>query len=132
LEMGESIRIAELARRLIELSGLIPDKDISIRFTGLRPGEKEYEEVMTEDENVVKTAHDRIWVLKKNHAGPRPPVVDLKRVEALVTANDGEGLRRLAMEYVPENHLEQRSVTGATANLAAPPQASLTSTPEKS
>jgi FlaA1/EpsC-like NDP-sugar epimerase len=108
LEMGEAIRIVDLARRLIELSGLLPDKDIRIEFVGLRPGEKEYEEVMTEDENVVRTAHEKIWVLKKN--GERPTMgttdrIDLARIESLVTAGDEAGLRSLAIEYVPENHL---------------------------
>jgi FlaA1/EpsC-like NDP-sugar epimerase len=64
LEMGELIKVCDLARRLIKLSGLIPDKDIKIEYTGLRPGEKEYEEVMTDDEDVVRTSIDKIWVMK--------------------------------------------------------------------
>jgi len=103
LEMGQSIRIVDLARRLIELSGLIPDKDIPIRFIGLRPGEKEYEEVMTDDENVVRTAHDRIWVMKKTTPETLPPPIDLAVVEKYVQANDTGALRRLAAELVPEN-----------------------------
>lgn len=107
LEMGEAVRIADLARRLIELSGLVPDQDIRIEFTGLRPGEKEYEEVMTSDENVTRTAYDKIWVLRKNQTPPPKPSPaekgELERVEAMVAANDEAGLRELARRYVPEN-----------------------------
>lgn len=103
LEMGEEIKIIDLARRLIELSGLVPDRDIRIEITGLRPGEKEFEEVMTEDENVVKTALDKVWVMKKN-TGSQPLVhVDLQGISKLVEAGDSERLRALAKELVPEN-----------------------------
>ncbi len=107
LEMGKAIRIVDLAKRLIELSGLIPEKDIEIRFTGLRPGEKEYEEVMTEDENVVPTSHEKIWVFKKDKCNniASLPKVDLDRIQSLVEHNDCKSLRALAREYVPENHL---------------------------
>ena len=103
LEMGEEIKIVDLARRLIELSGLIPDKDIKIEMTGLRPGEKEYEEVITEDEDVVKTAYDKIWVMTKNAAQPLLPTVNLQEVEKLVLSADSQGLRSLAARCVPEN-----------------------------
>lgn len=102
LEMGECVKIVDLARRMIELSGLRPDKDIKIKFTGIRPGEKEYEELITEDENVEKSAYDKIMVLKKS--GPSSAaVVDTGKILALIASNDNEGLRLLAKEYVPEN-----------------------------
>lgn len=104
LEMGNSIRIADLANRLIELSGLVPEKDIAIQFIGLRPGEKEYEEVMTEDENVVRTSCEKIWVLTKNHDPDSLPSVDLDRIEKHILANDTAALRSIAREYVPENN----------------------------
>ena len=103
LEMGEDIKIIDLARRLIELSGLIPDEDIKIEVTGLRPGEKEYEEVITEDENVVKTAYEKIWVMTKDKdAEPLTPV-DLLEVETLVSQSNTDGLRAYAARCVPEN-----------------------------
>ncbi|MFW5500389.1 MULTISPECIES: polysaccharide biosynthesis protein [unclassified Maridesulfovibrio] len=64
LEMGEPIKIADMARDLIRLSGKEPDKDIEIIFTGLREGEKLYEELITEGEGIVRTEHDKIMVLK--------------------------------------------------------------------
>ena len=64
LEMGESVKIAEMARDLIRLYGLEPDEDIEIRYTGLRQGEKLYEELITDGEGIVPTRHDKIMVLK--------------------------------------------------------------------
>ena len=64
LEMGTSVKIVDMARDLIRLSGKDPDKDIEIAFTGLRQGEKLYEELITEGEDVVPTDHKKIMVLK--------------------------------------------------------------------
>jgi FlaA1/EpsC-like NDP-sugar epimerase len=62
LDMGEPIKIVDLARDMITLSGLEPDKDIKIVFTGLRPGEKMYEELLTEGEEITSTLHEKIKV----------------------------------------------------------------------
>ena len=61
-DMGESVKIDTLARRMITLAGFKPDKDIKIEYTGLRPGEKLYEEVLSNKENTDPTSHDRIRV----------------------------------------------------------------------
>ena len=61
LDMGEPIKIVDLAKNLITLSGLTPDKDIKIAFTGLRPGEKLYEELFEEDEKIKETPHRKIF-----------------------------------------------------------------------
>jgi len=63
-DMGESVKIVDLARRMIELSGFVPDKDIKIVYSGLRPGEKLYEEVLANAENTLPTTHDRILKAK--------------------------------------------------------------------
>lgn len=63
-DMGESVRIVTLAERMIHLAGLEVGKDIKIEFTGLRPGEKLYEEVLATKENTIPTSHDRIFVAK--------------------------------------------------------------------
>ena len=64
LEMGTPVKIADMARDLIRLSGKEPDRDIQIQFVNLRPGEKLYEELITSGEGIVATAHEKILVLK--------------------------------------------------------------------
>lgn len=62
LDMGEPVKIYDLAVSLIKLSGYVPDQDIEIKVTGLRPGEKLYEELLMGEEGLEKTAHDKIFV----------------------------------------------------------------------
>ena len=62
LDMGEPVKIADLAKNLIKLSGFIPDKDIRIEYTGLRPGEKLYEELLMKEEGLKETNNNRIFV----------------------------------------------------------------------
>jgi FlaA1/EpsC-like NDP-sugar epimerase len=64
LDMGEQIRILDLARNMIRLAGRIPDEEIEIRFTGLRPGEKLFEEICTDGENMLPTFHEKIKIFK--------------------------------------------------------------------
>ena len=63
-DMGESVKIADLAKRMIKLAGLKVGEDIEIEYTGLRPGEKLYEEVLADSENTEPTSHDRIRIAK--------------------------------------------------------------------
>lgn len=63
-DMGKPVKIAELAKKMIRLSGFTPDVDIKIRFTGLRPGEKLYEELLNNSENTVATYHEKILIAK--------------------------------------------------------------------
>ncbi|MEQ1795773.1 MAG: polysaccharide biosynthesis protein, partial [Nitrospira sp.] len=84
LDMGEQIRIVDLARNMIVLSGLVPGKDVEIVFTGIRPGEKLYEELFDESEQVESTAHEKI----NRAVGPFPfadlePWLDLLDVNLL-------------------------------------------------
>jgi FlaA1/EpsC-like NDP-sugar epimerase len=95
LEMGEAVKIDEMARRMIELSGLVPDVDIPVVYTGLKPGEKEYEELLTDDEDVVRTDLDRIWVVKKNEGEELAPV-DVGHILELIDEGDEKALRAYA------------------------------------
>jgi FlaA1/EpsC-like NDP-sugar epimerase len=86
LDMGEPVRVLDLVKDLIRLSGLEPDVDIPIVFTGVRPGEKLTEELMTEDERQGRTEHDKIFV-----ATPHP--VSRERLDATVDALQAAALR---------------------------------------
>ena len=65
LEMGQPVKIVDLAKRMIQLAGYVPDQDIEIQFTGIRPGEKLQEELINPDEKVVPTFHKKIKILNK-------------------------------------------------------------------
>jgi FlaA1/EpsC-like NDP-sugar epimerase len=67
-DMGDSVKIIDLARKMIQLSGLEEGKDIEIRITGLRPGEKLFEELLTEEENTIPTHHPKILKAKVRSA----------------------------------------------------------------
>lgn len=71
LDMGEPVKILDLARELIRFQGLEPDRDIPIVFTGTRPGEKLYEELLTAEEGTDVTSHQRVFVANKNDIGAR-------------------------------------------------------------
>ncbi len=107
LEMGEPVRIVDLARNMIRLSGFEPDEDIAIVFTGLRPGEKMTEELVAEEEAIATTYHDRINVLRRNGTPPRPETW-LPEVERCLAAADARAavrlLRRLVPGYRPGAH----------------------------
>ncbi|MFN7923987.1 MAG: nucleoside-diphosphate sugar epimerase/dehydratase [Bryobacteraceae bacterium] len=102
LDMGEPVRIVDLAKNMIRLSGHEPDVDIEIRYTGLRPGEKLFEELISEGENIMPTYHEKIRIF----GSPRlsRPEVDrwLDRVENAVVVNDERELMRLLRDMVPE------------------------------
>jgi FlaA1/EpsC-like NDP-sugar epimerase len=70
LDMGEPVRIVDLARNMIRLAGLVPDEDIELRFTGLRPGEKLFEELQMEGEDMLPTYHEKIKIFRSE--GPSP------------------------------------------------------------
>jgi len=87
LDMGESVKIVDLAKDLITLSGLEPDEDVEIKFTGIRPGEKLYEELLTAEEGTVATKHDKIFSAKSQTL---PEDLD-ERLEALFeSAHEGD------------------------------------------
>lgn len=102
LEMGEPISIVSLARDLIKLSGFKPDEDIQIAFSGVRPGEKLYEEINLSEENATKTKHPRIWI-GKSHTSDQKSLA--KKIDALVaqtTSTGSEDLRAALAKQVPE------------------------------
>ncbi len=102
LEMGQPVRIVDLARNLIRLSGLEPDQDIRIIYTGLRPGEKLFEELMLEGEGVKPTSHPKIRVLDGGPASIGQVRLWLEELSALVEAKNVYGLVQTFQRIVPE------------------------------
>jgi len=104
LEMGQPLKIVDVARQLIELSGLRPDVDIEIRITGLRPGEKLVEELQCEGEQYRPTTHPRVFrFVAAQPAADRTEAL-LAQVRALLPLERGackQGIRELVPEYVP-------------------------------
>ena len=101
-DMGASVKIDHLARRMIELAGFVPDKDIKIEYTGLRPGEKLYEEVLSNAENTLPTSHDRIRIAKVRDYDYNEARDYAVRLEELARKVDIPAMVRLMKEVVPE------------------------------
>lgn len=102
LDMGEQIRVVDLARNMIVLSGLVPDRDIHIAYTGLRPGEKLYEELFEESEQVEPTEHNKIRrVVKTSRLGSDRVTRSLRDIEETLNHGDDEELTRRLGEIVP-------------------------------
>ncbi len=90
LDMGEPVKIIDLARNLIKLSGFEPDADIPIKVTGLRPGEKLYEELLMEEEGLTATKHNKIFVGKPFFTDIRLLQRELEILRELLLKNSGE------------------------------------------
>lgn len=112
LKMGTPIRIADMARDMIRLSGKVPDRDIEIVYTGLRPGEKLFEELIAHGEGIVATAHDQIMVLKRQDKREEPAALErhIRNQMARLVAEAGSfdairikmALKEIVPEYTPE------------------------------
>ncbi len=102
LDMGEPIKILDLARNLIRLSGLEPERDIPIVFTGLRPGEKLFEELRFDGEGLKPTAHEKIRVLDGGQADTGQVKEWLDGLAAVVASKHVHGLVTKLKEIVPE------------------------------
>ena len=101
-DMGESVKIVDLAKRMVKLAGLTLDEDIKIEFTGLRPGEKLYEEVLSNAENTEATEHDRIRVAKVREYNYDDAVKVADELESLARAVEIPTMVRLMKRTVPE------------------------------
>ena len=103
LDMGEPVKIDDMARNLIRLSGYVPDEDIKIVYTGLRPGEKLYEELLMDEEGITETENELIFIGK-------PIKMDdadfMKKLDLLDEASKGESdrIKEIVAEIVPTYH----------------------------
>lgn len=117
LKMGTPIRILDMARDIIQLSGFTPDEDIQIQIVGLRPGEKLHEELITEGEGILETEHDEILVLNStNGVSVRNLRRQVQFLVALAKRADGEGIKLALQQIVPEYQpqlAEMQKVNGA-------------------
>jgi FlaA1/EpsC-like NDP-sugar epimerase len=101
-DMGESVKIVNLAKKMITLSGLRVDRDIEIKYTGLRPGEKLYEELLNNDENSLPTHHPKILIAKVNT--PTYAFMEIQVAEMLQLLADGGNNELVAKikQVIPE------------------------------
>lgn len=101
-DMGESVKIDDLARRMIQLAGYTPDEDIKIEYSGLRPGEKLYEEVLATNENTLPTNHSRIRIAKVREYEYNDALAAITSLEQLSRDVDIISMVRLMKQTVPE------------------------------
>lgn len=99
LDMGEPVKIDDLARDLIRLSGLKPDVDIEIKYTGLRPGEKLYEELLMAEEGLERTAHEKIFIGKQADMSFKEVIMYIKALENSLESD--EELKNCMAKLVP-------------------------------
>ena len=95
LDMGEPVKIYDMAKKLIKLSGLEPDVDIPIKVTGLRPGEKLYEEILMQEEGLTETKHDKIHIAKPCNVDIKMIINKLDKLQKLVDTNNNENLKEI-------------------------------------
>ena len=101
-DMGESVKIDDLARRMIRLAGFTPDVDIKVKYSGLRPGEKLYEEVLSNHENTLPTDHSRIRIAKVREYDYTEAAAAADELERLSREVEIDDMVKLMKDIVPE------------------------------
>lgn len=109
LDMGEPVKIRDLAENLIRLSGFVPGRDIEIKYTGLRPGEKLYEEILLDEEGITKTNSKKIYIGKPIQIDAQKLEENLAALYKAASNNDKLKIERLISEMVPTfNHADNK------------------------
>jgi FlaA1/EpsC-like NDP-sugar epimerase len=118
-DMGSPVKIADLAKKMIRLYGMIPNIDINITYSGLRPGEKLYEELLTDGENTIKTYHDKIMIAKVREVDFAEINTFFNQFSDFVSLNSEEAvlvakMKAIVPEYISNNsvfeHLDEAKV----------------------
>ncbi|HJD46096.1 MAG TPA: polysaccharide biosynthesis protein [Candidatus Mediterraneibacter norfolkensis] len=109
LDMGQPVKIADLARNLIQLSGFVPDRDIEIKYTGLRPGEKLYEELLMDEEGLQETENELIHIGKPIEFDEDEFVRDLEDLYREAYAETKE-MKQIVHKIVPTYHLREADI----------------------
>jgi FlaA1/EpsC-like NDP-sugar epimerase len=126
LDMGQPVKIVDLARDLITLSGFRPDDDIEIAFTGIRPGEKLFEELSTDNEHAEKTKHPKIFIGRIRAHQWEQVERDLAPLAELANSRDENSIRRALAAIVPEYQPEASPPAMTESSTSeAPPLADL-------
>lgn len=102
LDMGEPVKILDLAENMIRLSGYVPYDEIKIVFTGLRPGEKLYEELLISEKNKVETDNERIFIAQLPPRDQEEFKVLIKELKETAFAEDNKNIRKVVQKLVPE------------------------------
>jgi FlaA1/EpsC-like NDP-sugar epimerase len=114
LDMGHPVKIVDLANNLILLSGLRPDEDIKIEFTGMRPGEKLYEELSTLLEDTIPTGHEKVRIFVGNGMPENDMLTWLDSLRSICEARDTGrlvvALKEIVQDYNPSTHLLKRVI----------------------
>lgn len=108
-DMGNPVKIVDLAKKMIALSGLEIDKDIQIKFIGLRPGEKLYEELLNNEENTLPTHHPQIMIGKVRRCDFNKVCEEIEELISLFDKQDNTAIVRKMKQIVPE-YKSQNSV----------------------
>ena len=101
-DMGKPVKIIDLARKMIKLAGLIPEKDIEIKVVGLRPGEKLYEELLNDSATTLPTHHEKIMVAQDIHENYEQTNANINQLISLAQTNDTNAMVQCMKKIVPE------------------------------
>ena len=101
-DMGKSVKVLDLAKNMIRLSGFEPEKDIKIIFTGLRPGEKLYEEMLHNNENTIPTHHPKIQIAKVRNYNYEEISEKINNLVFPEKAQDNFTIVKILKEIIPE------------------------------
>ena len=106
--MGDPVKISDLAKKMIRLYGMVPNIDIQITYTGLRPGEKLYEELLTDGENTIKTYHEKIMIAKVREVDATKLTNGITKLEIGIQLSVSEEevvsvMKSLVPEYISNN-----------------------------
>ena len=109
LDMGEPVKILELAEKMIRLSGMEPYRDIDIREIGLRPGEKLYEELLTDRENLLETENSKIFIEQQDEIDPQRIMDNLTALDYAVSGGvSDEGLIEMLRSMIETYHAPEK------------------------
>jgi FlaA1/EpsC-like NDP-sugar epimerase len=122
LDMGKPVRVVDLAKEMILLSGLRPFEDIDIVYTGIRPGEKLFEELSSSDECLSKTWHPKIFIGKMSEAPGEKVFGIVRQLEILSGQGNDSEIKRVLSQLIPDAQFENTNLPAPVANAGYRPR----------